>query len=36
MQIVDTTLIATPKQRNTQNEKEEKDAIKAGKAAQDV
>jgi hypothetical protein len=29
-QIVDATLIAAPKQRNTQDEK---DAIKAGKAA---
>jgi transposase, IS5 family len=32
-QIVDATLIAAPKQRNTQDEK---DAIKAGKAAQEV
>ncbi len=32
-QIVDATLIAAPKQRNTQNEKGE---IKAGKAAQEV
>lgn len=32
-QIVDATLIAAPKQRNTQDEK---DAIKAGKAAHEV
>jgi len=32
-QIVDATLIAAPKQRNTQDEK---DAIKAGKAAREV